>query len=259
MEPRRRWQEFEFYLVMHLYQRIPFGQQDKSNRKVIDLASALGRSSSAVAMRLGNFTALDPTEKARGISGLPGGGQQCEQFWQKYYANLEIESAKAELMWNHIVIAKKDPAAIGDPDDPERVFTGNTEVLRNSVQRLGQSFFRRAVLDIYHNKCCITGLPICSLLVASHILPWAQFPASRVDPSNGLCLSKIHDAAFDKGLITFDEQYRLVISKEIVHSAGLEVVKDMFLKYEGLPLTLPEKNLPSQHALSWHRNELFIG
>jgi putative restriction endonuclease len=55
-------------------------------------------------------------------------------------------------------------------------------------------------------RCCISGINVPRLLVASHIKPWSEFPEERLDPRNGLCLSSIHDAAFDAGLITLDKK-----------------------------------------------------
>ncbi len=53
-----------------------------------------------------------------------------------------------------------------------------------------------------------------SLLVASHIIPWSRNEEHRLDPLNGIALNSLHDKAFDAGLITFDENFRLeVISK----------------------------------------------
>jgi predicted restriction endonuclease len=80
-----------------------------------------------------------------------------------------------------------------------------TEAQRTLMVRTAQSFFRKIVLAAYGSRCCITGNPIEDLLVASHIMPWAKFPAQRLNPRNGLCLSAHFDRAFDRGLVSFDE------------------------------------------------------
>jgi len=36
-----------------------------------------------------------------------------------------------------------------------------------------------------------------------------------VSPRNGLCLNALHDRAFDKGLITVDDSFRVVVAQEI--------------------------------------------
>ena len=78
-------------------------------------------------------------------------------------------------------------------------------------QRIGQVYFRNAVLKIYGNKCCVTGIDATELLIASHIKPWKDSDehTERTNPCNGLCLNAFHDKAFDKGLITFDSDFKM--------------------------------------------------
>lgn len=47
----------------------------------------------------------------------------------------------------------------------------------------------------------MSGLAEPRLLIASHIVPWSKDKTNRLNPSNGLCLSAIHDRAFDQGFI----------------------------------------------------------
>ena len=58
---RRDWTDEERYAVLKLYFELEFGQFHKGNRSVIALAGIIGRTPSAVAMKLGNFASLDPT------------------------------------------------------------------------------------------------------------------------------------------------------------------------------------------------------
>ncbi len=71
------------------------------------------------------------------------------------------------------------------------------------------------VLNAYDGCCCVTGLPVRELLIASHILPWDTFPAERLNHRNGLSLSRLHDGAFGRELMTFDEDFRVVLSKNL--------------------------------------------
>lgn len=66
-------------------------------------------------------------------------------------------------------------------------------------------------IDIYEYRCCLTGIEVPEVLRASHIIPWSGSKNTCLNPENGLCLSASYDAAFDKHLITFDEDYRLVL------------------------------------------------
>lgn len=122
--------------------------------------------------------------------------------------------------------------------------------------RLGQSYFRKMVLANYANKCCVSGLNIPQLLRASHIVSWAENVKHRMDPENGLCLSATYDAAFDKHLISFDDDYRMIVSKEIKDYYTNEVANEYFGKYEGKSIILPERFMPSKKLLEIHRNLL---
>lgn len=124
--------------------------------------------------------------------------------------------------------------------------------------RLGQSYFRRMILANYRNKCCVTGLDVPQLLRASHIVGWATDFGNRMNPENGLCLSATYDEAFDKHLISFDEEYRMMVSKEIKDHFTNSVTKEYFQKYEGKKINLPELYMPSQVLLEKHRS-LMVG
>ncbi|MDE1885348.1 MAG: HNH endonuclease, partial [Xanthomonadaceae bacterium] len=133
-------------------------------------------------------------------------------------------------------------------------FTGET---RRAVveQRVKQSFFRRAVLASYRGRCCISGVSDARLLVASHIVPWRDDKANRLNPSNGLCLSVIHDKAFDSYLFSLTDDIRVVLSKR------LKATKDAFLKevfwpVEDRVIELPERFGPEMGFLRSHRENM---
>jgi putative restriction endonuclease len=122
--------------------------------------------------------------------------------------------------------------------------------------RRGQQFFRQTVLNAYGIRCCITGINVPRLLVASHIKPWNDFPNERLNPQNGLCPSTLHDAAFDEGLITLDDWLKLVLNKRLnfPHAA----LEQIFGQYEGKPIQLPNKIAePHPALLEYHRAVIF--
>jgi hypothetical protein len=100
------------------------------------------------------------------------------------------------------------------PDAPLKEFLAatakapkSTEAERMIVQRVGQDIFRKALLDYWGSRCPLTGITDAALLRASHIVPWAECEtdALRLDVHNGLLLSALWDAAFDAGLVSFDD------------------------------------------------------
>lgn len=131
----------------------------------------------------------------------------------------------------------------------------STEVERLVVQRLGQQMFRYALLAFWQGRCCITGLAVPALLRASHIRPWADCDSDeqRLDVFNGLMLAAHWDAAFDAGLVTFDNDGRLLPSPELPTDA---------LQLLAGAKTLAELHitLRPQHAtyLQWHRDHVFL-
>lgn len=124
--------------------------------------------------------------------------------------------------------------------------------------RLGQDYFRKMVLTNYGGKCCLTGLNVPQILRASHIVAWVDDKKNRLNPENGLCLSATYDAAFDKHLISFDDDYRMLVSKDIKDYYTSEVVKEYFDKLEGLPISTPVKFMPNKKLLERHRELMNI-
>jgi putative restriction endonuclease len=143
-------------------------------------------------------------------------------------------------------------------DDPRDIPVGApTEGTPVQQVRLLQGFFRRSVLTAYKSTCCITGNPIPELLVASHIMPWKDFPDYRVDPRNGLCLAAHFDRAFDRGLIAFDEKCRLLISPVLKKHLPILALQQEFIEREGQPLLMPDRFPPNISFLAHHHKNLF--
>jgi len=88
-------------------------------------------------------------------------------------------------------------------------------------QRVGQSLFRDALLDLWDGKCAVSGLDVPELLRASHAKPWAECAsdAERLDPFNGLLLAPHLDALFDRGYVTFDKRGKAIWSAAMPEEA----------------------------------------
>lgn len=118
------------------------------------------------------------------------------------------------------------------PDAPLREFQAKTKNLprtteaeRLVVQRIGQEIFRARLMDYWQGRCPLTGITDPALLRASHIIPWSECEsdAERLDVHNGLLLSALWDAAFDRALVTFDEEGYPVFSAELSEEAQNEL------------------------------------
>ncbi len=81
--------------------------------------------------------------------------------------------------------------------------------------RIGQGYFRDRLLYKY-KKCCLCSVEHRELLRASHIKPWSRsMPDEQCDIENGLLLCSNHDALFDKGFISFDDNGHILISARL--------------------------------------------
>lgn len=127
------------------------------------------------------------------------------------------------------------------------------DVIRSMKSRVNQNVFRDVILLIYNQSCCITGLNIPDINRASHIIRWADNDKNRLDPTNGLCLSATYDAAFDRNFISLDDDYRIILSKNIRDYATNESVREYFIKKEGHRIKLPNKFRPNKDYLEEHR------
>jgi putative restriction endonuclease len=132
---------------------------------------------------------------------------------------------------------------------------GKDQVSRTKV-RIGQTYYRKMIVTLYGGKCCITGLDVPKLLRASHIIPWSKDKENRMNPENGLCLSGTYDLAFDQHLISFDEDYKMIVGNEISDHFTTTVTRNYFKKFVGKKIVFPSKFLPSQVFLQTHRELL---
>lgn len=122
--------------------------------------------------------------------------------------------------------------AISLPDAPLQEFQHRienlpraTEAERLVVQRIGQDIFRSRLLDYWQGRCPLTGISDPPLLRASHITPWAECAsdAERLNVHNGLLLSALWDAAFDRALVTFSDDGVPLFSSKISDQARGEL------------------------------------
>jgi hypothetical protein len=264
--PSVTWTHEHFLIALNLYCKLPFGKFDRKNRLVIEVASKMGRSPSSLAMKLSNFASLDPVQRARGIKGLSGATEQDQREWNEFHTLLESRGPESEQLLHDLFTNDDDTEVDFLQRDRMRLErsgksfppTGPTEATANIKVRRGQQFFRQTILNAYGVRCCISGINVPRLLVASHIKPWRDFPKERLDPRNGLCLSSLHDAAFDAGLITLDKKRCLVLSTQLKDYFPQPALEQSFLPFEAQQIKLPDKIAePSQAFLQHHRREIF--
>ncbi|PWS27704.1 restriction endonuclease [Pedobacter yonginense] len=247
------WTREQTIIAFNVYCKIQFKKSSKTNPTIIKYANIIGRSPSALNMKIGNFGRLDPELRKQGITGLRHGAKLEEDVWDEFNNNWDALVYESELL-----IAKFQNKRIEEIlDNNDFEFPIGREKERTIKQRVNQSFFRSTILSAYNLKCCITGLSIPDLLVSSHILPWAKDESNRLNPRNGLCLNTLHDKAFDKGYITIRPDYTVKISSLCKEILGGEAVEELFTKYDNRSISLPDKFLPGREFLDYHYSEIF--
>ena len=205
---KNNWTREETIIAFNVYCKIPFKSSSKSNPTIIKYANIIGRSPSALNMKVGNFGRLDPELKKQGIVGLAHGSKLDEEIWEQFNGDWENLVFESEQIISKFANKSIEEISEINVDDIKDGLERETIV----KQRVNQSFFRSAVLSSYYFKCCITGLSIPDFLVASHIIPWSRNTENRLNPRNGLCLNSIHDKAFDRGFITITPEFNVKVS-----------------------------------------------
>jgi DNA (cytosine-5)-methyltransferase 1 len=253
-----RWTKEQLKLAFHLYCQLPFGKLHSRNQEIIKLATLIGRTPSAVAMKLVNFASLDPAIVNSGRSGLGNASTLDKEIWDEFHADWEKLAIECEQLRHGLANGEEVETSVDQADDGITLedYTGETKQIL-TAQRVKQQFFRRAVLSSYHGRCCMSGLSDSRLLIASHIVPWSKDRANRLNPSNGLCLSALHDRAFDKGLITLSNDLKIILSDQLWRDDDAFIQK-IFRPLEDKTIELPERFCPNVDFISRHRNEVFV-
>lgn len=256
---KNRWTKEQLKLAFYLYCQLPFGKLHNRNPEITELAILIGRTPSAVAMKLVNFASLDPAIISSGRAGLDNASSLDREIWQEFHANWEGLAIECVSLRSKLSETKAEKFRVElDNDEAADLedFTGETRRVVTE-QRIKQHFFRRAVLSSYRGRCCMSGLSEPKLLVASHIVPWSKDKEIRLNPSNGLCLSAIHDKVFDQGLATLTDDFRIVLSEKLRHRDD-EFIKVALLPLEGRQIELPERFMPSIEFITLHRTNTFV-
>lgn len=251
---KSNWTREQTIVAFNVYCKIPFKNSSSRHPDVIKYARLIGRSPAALNMKIGNFGRLDPQLRRRGISGLSHGSGLEKKVWDEFQNNWEKLAYESEA-----IIAKLQSQQIENTIDIDLDnLPQGAERERMIKGRVNQNFFRSVILASYNQKCCITGLSLPDLLVASHIIPWHQNEELRLNPGNGLCLNALHDKAFDRGLITVSPDYKIIVSSKIQESDTSDSINDYFMKFHNKNIFLPDKFSPKKEFLEYHNTKIFI-
>lgn len=266
VESRRPWTREELLVVLRLYLQTDFGRLHSGNPVIRALAARLGRTPGAVAMKATNFASLDPKITGSGRRGLRGASATDREVWEFMRRSLdEFEDESARLVTG--VQLSGGESVVAEPSESIRMMSIDEEMVLPSAeqtaakgsvtQRRKQGFFRRLVLAAYRDSCAVSGVDVPELLNASHIIPWRADPSRRLDPTNGIALNALYDRAFDRGLITFDSELRVIVSTRLARGPISAMQRALLVGIAGEKAARPVRFDPDPSALEYHRDTVF--
>ena len=246
--PFDKWTREQTVVVLNLYCKIPFNKVSNNHPDIIRVAKIIGRSINSVKMKIGNFGSFDPELKKRGIVGLANSSQLDKEVWDEFNSNWGKLAYESELL-----VAKFSHKTVEELSEIDIQDLPKGKVRERLVKtRVNQNFFRATILSSYDSQCCVTGIAIPKLLVAGHIKAWSVDEANRTNPHNGLCLTYLHERAFDEGYFTITHDYKVKVSKHLDKFKHVMAIDDLFLKYDKKSITLPNRFLPKKEFLDYH-------
>jgi hypothetical protein len=236
---KRNWSDEEVREALALYLRTPFGRIHSRNPDILALANRLGRTPGAVALKLTNLAALDDSLPRKGMANASATDRRVWAEFLNDPAPVEQAYDRQTSRAGRLLELAEDPAA----------FTHVGQTLpAQGTRRVGQGLFRDMILANYGFRCALTGVDDTRLLTASHIVPWSSSPEHRVQPTNGICLNALHDRAFDRHLIAFDTDLRLLVSPRLSPATRARLTDGT-----SAGLVLPDRFLPDPGLIATHR------
>ena len=126
-------------------------------------------------------------------------------------------------------------------------------------KRTRKAGFRRAIMRIYEYTCVVCELQILTLdgesvTEAAHIIPFKK--SGNDDVRNGVSLCQLHHWGFDRGLISFSDVYKVIVSDLMSEKGPLEW-KFTTLRNKNILVPENKEHYPAQGALAWHREHVF--
>jgi hypothetical protein len=251
MPPSINWTRSETLAAFHIYLQLPFGQLHRNQPRIVQLSKWIGRTASAVAMKLVNLASLDPQIVASGRRGMGNASKLDKHIWDEFLEANDPIIFEAAASFGHYAAQNGLPPYVDVLDEMPDIEEGKTSLAIVQV-RVNQARFRRAILASYNATCCMSGLRVPKLLVASHIVPWSMDTQNRLNPSNGLCLSALHDRAYDQGLITVLPDFTIRVTEDLRRPELDPFAQTSLAQCQGQAIRLPERFRPAPAFLEAH-------
>ena len=172
-----------------------------------------------------------------------------------------LEPARYEAIWpvwvedfreneGRVLLSAREPESKDASFVQEgRVLTGQnirerSYSLRMTKHRNHQAWFSSRIRSVYGYRCAFSNLPLSRLLVGAHIK--SDQDGGPATPSNGICMSTLHHAAFDAYLIGVDPGLKIHVSRRVIDVddgpllAGLQGLDGATLRVPQEPRAKPD-------------------
>lgn len=246
MAKNNAWTREQLIMALNVYCKIPFKDVKEYHPIIQKYAPLIGRSATALKMKVGNFGHFDPVLREKGIKGLSNVSKADEAIWNEFWNNPEELAYESEKLF-----AEAENKTI---DEHAKIDTFNIPQGREREiivkQRVNQSFFREVVLCAYLNQCCITGITNAAMLEACHISSWAEDEHNRTNPRNGLSMNPLFHRAYDKYLMAITPDHKIIISERLIGNAKDEAFVYYLKSIQGREIIMPEKFSPDKDLLA---------
>lgn len=248
-----KWTDTDTIIALYGYYTIPYPQFVASNPKIEALSKLMDHSAESLVMKLLNFRSIDPKAKQKGLSHV---SQRDIDIWNKYSSNHALLYQEFEKVSSRLNELSPDPGGVTEGINYD--FNGPTEQPAFVNKRRNQDMFRKIILGLYDNECCVTGLKTSSLLEAAHILDWSTHEEERLYPTNGICMNKLFHAAYDKHIVSISPDYKFHVNADMLQCDKRDFhIIQIFTYYNDKKIYLPDDRQfkPDKEFLEIHFKE----
>jgi len=177
-----------------------------------------------------------------------------DEFFPETNANLTYLSLSQKSLFNNIEVKILHETATDYRKEIEKLMRQNNE---EEIYLRG-SLFKREIPKIYNNTCSISEMKVdsvfsFSMIDACHGIPFSNSYNDTV--TNGIALCPNLHRAFDRGLISIDSNYKVLVSQ----SFREDITNYSIKAFNGRELQMPKNESfhPSLSNIEWHRNNIF--
>lgn len=234
------WTREQAIATFALYCAFPLKSTPDKTKAIVFLAEKFGRTTGSITACLANFRSCDPE--------TPPGLDNASKLTRRVFMDYQHDWAELRKQANEIVGCDLFTEAL----QGSRYISDMTEHVKVSAEK---KLFSQVVRAAYDNTCCLSGcrLPV---LEACHISRYSETDRdTRLDPANGLLLLPVFHKLFDKGYISIDETYKVLVSRDLELRDAFS--KNLIRSVAGKRITSPKGFWPRQEYLREHRNKYF--